>query len=52
MRNIYSKKLKAQTLNESYDIDKEIWGLEDNLISNQNFLRIPFFNACKDEGII
>lgn len=52
IKNIYSKKLKADAIGESYDIEKEVWGLEENLIANQNFLRIPFFNACKKEKII
>jgi len=52
IKSIYSKKLKADTIGKPYDIDNEIWGLEENLIANKNFLKIPFFNACKEKSVI
>jgi len=52
IKKIYSNKKRAESIGKEYDIEQEIWGLEENLIANQNFLRIPFFNACKKENII
>ncbi len=52
IRSISAKKLKAQSLGKPYDVEIELWGLEDNLIADKNFLRIPLFNSCKEEGII
>ena len=52
IQKILSNKRKAEAINKSYDIDLEIWGLEEKLVADKNFLRIPFFNACKKEDII